>query len=59
MFDKYDLIDNLITSMDELADARGAKRCAMIINIIQALSELKKGLQAEDRRAGETGTKEG
>ena len=59
MFDKYEVIDNLITTMDELADAKGVKRCALIISVIQALGELKKGLKADDQRAKATEAKEG
>lgn len=59
MFDKYEVIDNLITTMDELADAKGVKRCALIISVIQALGELKKGLKADDQRARTTEAKEG
>lgn len=51
MFDKYEVIDNLITTMDELADARGARRCVLIINIIKALDVLKRGLMEDDKRA--------
>lgn len=50
MMDKYELIDTIITGMDELADARGVKRCALTVSIIQKLSELKKIMQAEDRQ---------
>lgn len=51
MFDKFGLIDKIITNVDGIADAKGAHKCALIIETIQQLSALRKGLQDEDAAA--------
>ena len=48
--DKFDLIDAIIKRVDALADARGAQKCAIVIEIIQQLGALRKGL-ADDEAA--------
>ena len=48
MFDKYGLIDAMIKSVDALADARGTHKCALVIEIVQQLGALKKGLGDEE-----------
>lgn len=48
MFDKFDMIDNLIVGLDALADARGVARCTGFVKAIQQLNALKDGLQKED-----------
>ena len=51
MVDKYGLIDQLIENMDELVDARGARKCVLIISMIKSLDALKRGLMDDDKRA--------
>ena len=51
MFDKYQLIDRMITEVDTLADARGAEKCTLIIELIQQLGVLRKGLKADEDAA--------
>lgn len=48
MLDRYELIDRMASSVDALADARGAQKCALIIELIQQLGALKKGLKDEE-----------
>ena len=57
MVDKYGLIDQLIENVDELADARGARKCVLIISMIKSLDALKRGLMEDDKRA-KSGTEE-
>ena len=47
--DKYELIKSVILQLDELVDARGAKKCTLIIDMIQKLDALAKGLGDEDK----------
>ena len=47
--DEYELIKGMIIQLDELADARGAKKCTLIIELIQKLDALAKGLGEEDK----------
>ena len=51
MIDKYQLIDRMITEVDALADARGAEKCTLIIELIQQLGALRKALKAEENAA--------
>lgn len=46
--DKFDLIEAIIKRVDVLADARGAQKCAIVIEIIQQLGALRKGLADDD-----------
>ena len=46
--DKFDLIEAIIKRVDALADARGAQKCAIVIEIIQQLGALRKGLADDD-----------
>ena len=46
--DKFDLIEAIIKRVDVLADARGAQKCAIVIEIIQQLGALRKGMADED-----------
>ena len=48
MFDKFGLIEAIIKRVDVLADARGAQKCAIVIEIIQQLGALRKGLADDD-----------
>jgi len=45
---KFDLIEAIIKRVDVLADARGAQKCAIVIEIIQQLGALRKGLADDD-----------
>lgn len=47
--DKYDMISAIITQVDKLADARGVEKCSLVMNVIQRLSALAKGLGDEDK----------
>lgn len=47
--DKYDMISAVITKVDRLADARGVEKCTLVVEIIQRLSALAKGLGDEDK----------
>lgn len=47
--DKFDLIRSVIIQLDELADARGAKKCTLIVDMIGKLDALAKGLGDEDK----------
>ena len=53
MFDKYQLIDQIILKVDALADARGAQKCSLIIEVVQMLGTLRKGLKNEEEAANE------
>lgn len=46
--DKFDLIEAIIKRVDVLADARGAQKCAIVIEIIQQLGALRKGMADDD-----------
>ena len=62
MFDQYQLIDDMIVKLNDLADATGVKRCALTVELVQQLVALKKGLKAEEedrRRASAEGTEGG
>lgn len=48
MLDKFELIDRMIVNVDALADAKGAAKCALVIELIQQLNVLKKGLKDDD-----------
>lgn len=43
------MIRSIINKVDKLADARGVEKCTMVIEIIQLLSTLAKGLGDEDK----------
>lgn len=45
--DKYQMIDEAIILLDDLADARGARRCGLIVELVKLLDSLKKGLRDE------------
>lgn len=47
--DKYQMLDALILLVDKLADARGAERCMLLIDMLKRLGALKEGLQGEDK----------
>lgn len=48
LYDKYQLIDSIIVQVDALADMRGAEKCRTIIDIIQKLAAMKKGLKDDE-----------
>lgn len=48
MLDKFELIDRMIVNVDALADAKGAAKCALVLETIQQLNVLKKGLKDDD-----------
>lgn len=52
--DKFELIDAIIKRVDALADARGAQKCAIVIEMIQQLGALRKGLADDDAAHNET-----
>lgn len=45
---KYDILDDIIVRVNNLADARGVDKCALIISIIQNLNELSRLLHEEE-----------
>lgn len=45
---KYELIDSLIVQIDAVADARGAARCRLVLDMIDKCAALKKGLRTEE-----------
>ena len=46
--DKFELIDAIVKRVDALADARGAQKCAIVIEMIQQLGALRKGMADDD-----------
>ena len=40
MFDKFEMIDDMIKKIDALADARGLNRCISLIELAQQLRAL-------------------
>ncbi len=51
MMDKYQMLNEIIAQLDRLADARGAERCAILVDLVQRASALKKGLREEQDAA--------
>lgn len=49
MNDKYEMISAVIVALDNLADARGAEKCRLILEGVQRLAALKEGLKKEDQ----------
>ena len=49
MVNKYELIDSIITEVDELMEARGIRKAAMGVEIVQKLKALQDGLKAEEQ----------
>ena len=45
---KYDILDDVIVCVNNLVDARGVDKCALIIRIIQNLNELSRLLHEEE-----------
>lgn len=50
MYDKFQMIDELIVEVNNLVDARGIDKCKLCIDIIQRLSALRNGLKQDDER---------
>ena len=48
LLDKYGVIDEVLTKLDLMADAKGALRCGLVWDVSQMLRTLKKGLKDED-----------
>lgn len=46
--DKFQMLDEIIVLVDKLADSRGVERCSIIVDIINRLGALKKGMKNED-----------
>ena len=45
---KFDIIQDAIIRLNDLADARGVDKCVTIINLVQNLNELNRMLHEED-----------
>ena len=45
---KHDIINDAVVKLNELADARGAEKCVLIITLIQNLNELGRMIKEED-----------
>ena len=54
MIDKFQLLDSIIVQLDALADARGVTRCATIVELVQKVTALRKGLADEDKAHAQT-----
>lgn len=53
MFDKYQMIDQIILEVNDLIDAKGIEKCRIGIDIVQRLAALKNGLAEDDKRLEE------
>lgn len=53
MFDKFEMIDDMIRKIDALADARGLNRCISLIELAQQLRALSEGLKKDDAATAE------
>lgn len=53
MFDKFEMIDDMIKKIDALADARGLNRCISLIELAQQLRALSEGLKKDDAATAE------
>ena len=47
---KFNVIDDAIVRINELADAKGVDKCMHVINLIQNLNELSRMLKEEDAK---------
>lgn len=47
---KHDIINDAVIKLNELADARGAEKCVIIITLIQNLNELGRMIKEEDAK---------
>lgn len=47
---KHDIINDAVIKLNELADARGAEKCVLIITLIQNLNELGRMIKEEDTK---------
>lgn len=45
---KFDIIQDAVIRLNDLADARGVDKCVTIINLVQNLNELNRMLHEED-----------
>lgn len=48
IFDKYELINELISEIDKIADSRGIQRAALLVSVTQALIKLRDGLKQDE-----------
>lgn len=48
MLNKYELIQDMLKKCDQLADARGVMRCALLCEIVNQLQALSGGMKKED-----------
>lgn len=47
---KFNIIDDAIVKLNELADASGVSKCVLIINLVQNLNELIRMMKEEDAK---------
>lgn len=47
---KHDIINDAVVRLNELADAKGAEKCVLIITLIQNLNELGRMIKEEDEK---------
>jgi len=45
---KHDIINDAVVKLNELADAKGAEKCVLIITLIQNLNELGRMIKESD-----------
>lgn len=48
IFDKYELINELISESDKIADSKGIQRAALLVSVTQALIKLRDGLKQDE-----------
>lgn len=53
MFDKFEMIDDMIRKIDALADTHGLNRCISLIELAQQLRALSEGLKKDDAATAE------
>lgn len=49
--DKFELIDKIILTINQAADASGIQRCALLVSAVQLLGALKGNLTESDKAA--------
>ncbi len=48
MFNKFELIDELLSEIDKIADSKGIQRAALLVSVTQALIKLRDGLKQDE-----------